>query len=87
MQNNLEIIKLFYRVEVKEKTKYKTYFVSNCDISQNFIFMHGIEIESELEINSLDDATNLLATKESIDIYYPWSSVISIVLKRFTKKQ
>jgi len=87
MQNNLERVKPFYRIEVKEKTKYKTYFASNCDISQAFINLHGVEIESEAEIKSLEEANNILETKETVDIYYPWSSVISMTLKRFLKKQ
>ena len=83
-ENNL--VKPFYIIEVKVKTKYKTYLSNYCDMLQSNIHFQGVEVEEGKEINSLEDANTILEGYKT-EVYYPWSSVVSIDLKRLLKKE
>ena len=83
-ENNL--VKPFYIIEVKVKTKYKAYLSNYCDMLQSYIHFQGVEIEETTEVNSLEDANTILEGNK-IEVYYPWQSVVNIELKRILKKE
>lgn len=81
-------VKPFYRIEVKVKTKYKTYLSDFCDISQHYIHFQGVELDEWQEPpSSLDEADAILTKGNKVEVYYPWISVVNIDLKRLLKKQ
>lgn len=86
-EQNLERVKPYYKIEVKIKTKYKTYWSDFCDLSNNYIHFQGVEIEEGLEVTTQETAVSLLKDVTKVDLYYPWASVVNIELKRFLKKQ
>ena len=81
-------VKTFYTIEVKVKTKYKTYLSDFCDMSQNYIHFQGVETEEAQEPPTfLDEADTILKNGNKVEVYYPWTSVVNIDLKRLLKKQ
>jgi hypothetical protein len=83
-ENNL--VKPFYIIEVKIKTKYKTYLSNYCDMLQSYIHFQGVEIEETTKVNTLEDANTILEGNKT-EVYYPWQSIVNIELKRLLKKQ
>ena len=85
--NNLDRIKPFYVIDVKVKTKYKTYLSNLCDITTSYISFQGVEIEEGSSIETYEDGMKILEEGQKADMFYPWSSIISINLKRLLKKE
>lgn len=84
--NNLERVKPFYKIEVKSKTKYKTFWATYCEISTSYVHLKGVELTEETDVKTHEQACLLLQEKETVEKYYPWSSIVEMELKRFLKK-
>jgi len=79
------VVKVFYQVEVKYKTKYKTYITTICNRESQYVQLQGTEIPDGTEINNYEDAVKTLEENDTEDMFYPWTSVVEVKVKRFTK--
>ncbi len=93
MVNNTNRVLSIYYVEVKVKTKYKTFMSTGVNLHANHISFKGLQIEGiqsveSTGIDSCEKAKQMIDDSDNVfERHYPWNSVVEITLKRYNPKK
>ncbi len=84
---NIDRLKPIAFIEVKYKKGFLNFIAMTFDHGNSYLHFKGVEVEDLNVVLNYDRAVELCMSKDAVEKYFPWESVVQVTLKRLPKKE